>query len=509
MLFKKILPIIGLFLFFALIIMLRFWKVPETFFFGIDEEYSSLLALSIIKDFHIIWIGLSAANTGFYIGPGLVYVHAFLLWLSKLNPIILAYTASFIGVINAIFFYWVIKKLFNNKIAIISTFIYSLSSFVILYDRRFWNSSFVPLTAILFYYSLVQLKKDFRWLIVVAGLIGFSFHIHASLFIFIPISFAVIIKTLKQITSGNFFAPPRNLSKIKKANNQPANQTHNTSKVQLFITLVGSLIIFIFIYSPLLVFDFVHNFDNLKTPLRMFLNWQASRGENLILSHITVFKQTVLNFFMAPDQSNNMYYLLFFIALGIIIFFIFSKKNWQKHFVLATIISFYLLLFLLYPGKMLDYYYIGFFPFFSVIVAIFLSRLKNIIIFSIIVIYAFLSLNTIVKQPLNSGIKFKEELIRKTLSFIKDDSYYLATNQNYLYFGGWRYLFEAYGKSPAKSDADLMFGWIYQKEISPEVPKYKIYVTNGFFDPQQPTLFHTSSGIYHAYVVKFLENIDK
>ena len=461
---------------FLLIFFLHFWKVGELFYFGIDEEYQSLLALSIIKDFHVIWIGLSAANTGFYIGPGLVYVHSLLLWLSKLDPIILAYSASTISFLTLIVLFLVVKHLFDKKTAIITSVIYSFSSFILSYDRRFWNSTFVPITTILFFLSLVKSQKNPRWYILTAALLGFSFHINASLFIFIPILLVIMYNRL-------------------------INCTHKKNLKISFFTIVSSLIVFIMIYSPLIVFDFVHNFDNLKTPIRMLQNIGKEIGGLSFYSNLQTMQSTLTNFWYMDSLPQIISLVIFLCSLTLIILFILRKKTFQEK-ILAIIIGFYLFVFMFYPGKILDYYYLGFFPFFAIVVSLFLKRFNYIILLLLGFIFVVNSFVNLFNWPINSGLATKKELIKKTVSVIGNDSFYLETNQDYLYFGGWRYLFEAYGKRPASSQADTMFGWIYPKEISSEKPELKVIISTNKIQPKEKILKTIVEGSYLSYIVK-------
>ena len=188
---------IAILIIFLAILFVRIYKIPQLFYFGIDEEYQSLLGWSIVKDFHLIWIGLSAGSTGFYVGPGLVYLHSLLLFISRGDPVVLAYSASFIGLLTTVTLYLCVNNLFNNKIAIIATTLYGFSAFMNYYDRRFWNPTLVPLISLLMYYSFVKVQKNPWWWVIIAFLLGTSFHIHASLLIFILITIIFLFKYIK------------------------------------------------------------------------------------------------------------------------------------------------------------------------------------------------------------------------------------------------------------------------------------------------------------------------
>ncbi len=56
-------------------------------------------------------------------------------------------------------------------------------------------------------------------------------------------------------------------------------------------------------------------------------------------------------------------------------------------------------------------------------------------------------------------------------------SYILETDQAYINFGGWSYLFNVYCKPPLRSRADEMFGWMYPDDISQKKPDYRVILS--------------------------------
>ncbi len=461
-----------LFFVFAFIFFLRIWQVSQHFFFGIDEEYQSLLALSIIKDFHIIWIGLSAANTGFYIAPGFVYFHSLLLWISKLDPLILGYAASVISFTTIVIFYFVVKHLFDKRIAIITTLIYSFSSFVMSYDRRFWNSTLVPLTVILFFLSFVKSEKNPRWYILTALLLGLSFHIHASLFIFIPIAILVILYRI-------FIAK---------------------QKISIIYHL-SSIILFIILYFPLIVFDFVHNFDNLKTPFRMIAQFGKEGRGYSFFQHLQTIQSTLQQFWSSDSFSLLVNYSLLALIAIIFLWFFIKKKNGSEK-MLFFIVLFYIFMFLFYPGMLLDYYFIGFVPFFSIIITLFLAQFYQISLIALAIMFILPNTTAFLQSSVDGNLESKKTVIQRTILALGNKPFYLETTETYVYFGGWRYLFEAYGKKPAASQADEMFGWIYPKEISAELPETKVLITtDSKFQPSETIIKKINSPPYISFIL--------
>ncbi len=468
-----------LILIFLLIFFLRFWQVPQHFFFGIDEEYQSLLALSIIKDFHVIWIGLSAANTGFYIAPGFVYLHSLLLWISKLDPLILGYAASVISFTTMVIFYFVVRHLFDKRIAIITTLMYSFSSFVMSYDRRFWNSTLVPLAVILFFLSLIKSKKNPRWYLLTAILLGLSFHIHASLFIFIPIVFVtLLIRIFRKPISTDL------------------------NRFQLILTALSSIILFLILYAPLIVYDFVHNFDNLKTPLRMIQQFGKQGGGYSFLQHLQTMQSTLQQFWSSESFLPLVNYSLLALISIIFLWFFIKKKNASEK-ILFFIVIFYAFMFLFYPGMLLDYYFIGFFPFFSIIIALFLVQFYQISLIALVIMFILPNTAAFLQSSVDGNLESKKTMIQKTIRSLGNEPFYLETTEPYVYFGGWRYLFEAYGKKPIASQADEMFGWIYPKEISSKKPKLKVLIAiDKNYQPNTPIIKKIVSEQYIIFLLK-------
>jgi len=463
---KKIKGIDYLFVAILLIaIILRFWKLADYFQFGVDEEYQALFGWSIVKHFHVLWIGVSASNIGYYLGPGLVYLSALLLWLNK-DPIIFGYFASFIGIITALSLYYIAFKLYNKRVATVSFVLYIFSPFAFYYDRKYWPLA-VPLIALWLFYSLVKSFKNSGWLLVTALLMGLSYHIHISLWIFWPfILFAFFYLALKK-------------------------------KLSLF-KISASISIFVLTTLPLLVFDFIHNFDNLRLPLRLLTRKQqvTNHSINQLIEFFTVFKKI----FLHPSFSNNLIDCVLVILLIISLIWLSWRKEKSIRFLLSIIFLFFLG-FILFPSPMQEYYFVLPLPFIILIVAKILDRIKP---FGYIVLILFMVANLygFIKQPVYSDYPNKIEIIKQVKKTVSNQSFYLEIDGNYLFNGGWRYLFQAYHLSPDQSSADQIFGWIYLDEISKERPKYKVTISrNNNLKFSSSVIKKFTSGAYTAYLI--------
>lgn len=453
------------FIIFFLVILLRFWRIGDTFIFDIDTQYQALLAKTIINHFHIIWIGVSASNIGYYLGPGLVYLTALLLWLLKGDPVILGYFASFIGFVTVVSLAYIVHDLYGKKAAVISATIYGFSSFIIFYDRKYWPI-FVPLVALWIFYSLVKSKRNPRWLIVSIILISLAYHIHLTLFIFWPFIIWAVFKAKKKIV------------------------------LSTWLTMIGSYFIITF---PLLVFDFVHNFDNMFMPLR-FITGMFKKSAHIGQLNFDLLLSS-LNKIIFYNHQNYPYVPYLFTAgyMVMAITILIMRKSYST-MLLISITILYMLFFGLYPGPIQEYYIVFLFPFIALLTGLTLSKIPLIIVIPILILFITINTVTTLTYRNNRGLAVKKNLIKKVTAHLNAD-YYLSYDSA-MDYEGWRYLFEAYGKKPAASKADEMFGWIYRKDVSPNKPELKVIITT---NPQlkfNRTIKKLSSGPYIAFILR-------
>lgn len=399
-------------------IFLRFFELEKRFVFDIDVMYQSLYAQTIVKDFHLIWIGVSASNVGYYLGPALVYLTAFLFKIYN-DPVVLGLFSSSVGIITIGSIYYVSKNIYNQKVALIATSIYSFTLFIANYDRKFWPI-FIPLVGIWMYYGLVKLHKNINFLILLAFLIGISFHIHLSLILFIPIVLYAIFLNLN---------------------------------VKSWKTYLASISIYLAMTSPLIVYDFVHNFDNLLLPIRLF-----SKGSNGIAALPALDAVT-----LAMTKNKLQLAKDFFIPLIPLIFILFKKSELKTNY-LKSIIIVFLLAVLFYPGPFQQYYLVLIFPFFALSIGVLLEKFNTKILIIAFTVYALFNIYSFLNIKNIKELKYKKNIITNICPRLPDN-YRLVVEGEGRDYSGWYYLFTHYCKRPSNSDVDQMFGWLYQSEI--------------------------------------------
>ena len=160
---------------------LRFYRLDDLFVFGGDEEYQSILAQTIVKNFHIIWVGVTAGHIGFYLGPLWTYFTAFWLFLSKGSPMILGSVSSGIGILTTALIIYTGKKLFSHTVGLLTGLLYATLPLIVFFDQKYWNPSLVPFLSVAMLLSLSQVKANHKWWLVFCFCFGLIFHTHLSL----------------------------------------------------------------------------------------------------------------------------------------------------------------------------------------------------------------------------------------------------------------------------------------------------------------------------------------
>jgi hypothetical protein len=191
-------------------------------------------------------------------------------------------------------------------------------------------------------------------------------------------------------------------------------------------------------------------------------------------------------------------------SIGIVIWNFVKQKNFTTKFLLSIIAAFSAA-YLFYPGTVSEYYLLAFFPVLIMLLASFLVRLPNYILFSILGGFILFNAFSVFTTSQEYGLTHKKDLIQKISAFTGNNLVYLAPAGSYRTYGGWRYLFKVYGRTPTQSSSDSSFGWIYPDELVTGKPVYKVALSDAPID-KDPLLgkpvAHFSSGGYYGYVYK-------
>ncbi|OGG00988.1 hypothetical protein A2153_05965 [Candidatus Gottesmanbacteria bacterium RBG_16_38_7b] len=442
----------------------RFYHLVDWFSFGMDQEYEAFLVRNIITGKHFPLIGVNAGGTGIYLGPLFIYLAALPYLIFRGNPLGWAFTASFMGVITTWLIYYIVDKLFNQKAALFSSFFYAVSFLASFYDRSFWNPSLVPLLSLLIIYFLYQINLNRQhYLIYLAVIFGLAFHTHLSLLIYTPLIIYVLYRKFKS---------------IKKR------------------ILLYSLIIFLILQLPLIIFELRHNFPNssavinLVTGRTVFQTDQSKLPERIkVLTNffgrfifIPPFPDLFAEKGLCKDLTwvkKNAYPEIVGLSfLGLLYFLISYKSHFRvgrKKFPFLLIISVFLLTIisvLFYPRSFHEYYLLSLFPLLAIILGVSVGIIwqkehGQLIVSFIISLFFTLNLITLFTAQNSFNYNRKLAVLDFARQYIRGENYNLEALGDCPRFAGWGYLFEYYLGKPLHSYLDSYFGWLnYDQAVS-------------------------------------------
>ncbi len=455
---------------------LRFYKLEERFVFGFNEEYQATLAQSIVEQFHIIWIGVSAAHLEFYTGPFFTYATAFWLYLSNSDPLVTGIVSVILGIIMTFLVYYLGYIVFSKKTGLIAALLYACSPFFIFFDQKYWNPTPNIVISLLIILVTFYVKKYPALWISFFALFGSIFHADLAVLPMVFPGLFIFMKNIRKI-------PGR--------------------------IIILSITAFIILYSPLLVFDYFHNFSNLTTPFRLKEITSKNNFAATPLNHVFVLSNALTRmWYLDPSTESTdeslstcdplafglgyshekypndrtippiILQILFFAASMIFVVMLLREKD-EKAKLIGIYIVVFLIFFLLFPGGTFEYYLLSILPLFAYMPGYFISKTKSrnrflISVFILIVIV--LGLFTIMTAKDEYGLKNKKWLISQVSDIIKGRTFELRERGVCHGLEGWRYLFNVYGVDPTRSSIDPTLGWIYPNKLKNEKVDFEVII---------------------------------
>lgn len=474
----------------AYAIFLRFHNLSNIYIFGFDEEYYATYAWSQVVDPHPIWIGGSASFLDYYLGPYFTYFTAFLLWISKGDPLFTGYIAAAVGTITSIVIFFVGWRFFNLTAAVIASLLYAGLPIIVFYDQKYWNPMFVPLIVLLMFTSIMLVKKSPWWWLLFTALVGVIFNTDLAPFPLILIGLVYFIK-------GKYWLNKK--------------------------VVLSCILVFLLFYWPLIVFDFNHNFSNLTVLSRYNKQAKQSGAKFDPKDKFFSFLDTMGRYwYLAPGRSNADELNIscnpertspspWFSAISITLFVSFMALSFKSRKKAYKILGYFLIVsfvfYLTYTGGSFEYYLIGFTTLFTFVPAILIGHLDRkfkpiflILLVSILI----MGFNTIIKTSDKFGLGPKKRLTEKAMKKVGTSNFSIEDLGVCHTYEGWRYLFKAYGKTPTKSFTDKHLAWMYPEEIRNDLITYQIFLSQSTAVPDKEVIWYDKidEGGFSAYIRK-------
>jgi len=224
----------------------RFYNLADTVQFLGDQGRDALLVSRIFTAGDPVFIGPVTSVGNMYLGPLYYYFMLPFLWLTYPSPMGPVYAVAAIGVLTVLCMYWLGRELVGEKVALIATALFTLSSTVIQYTRFSWNPNPAPLISLIMMWAIYRAFKKSSWYWVV-----------------VTVCFAVLMQlhyiTLLSGVSFGLIWLYRHLTLLKS--------TDKEDKKELTIMVkatVASIFLFAASTIPLMLFDWKHDWLNAK-----------------------------------------------------------------------------------------------------------------------------------------------------------------------------------------------------------------------------------------------------
>lgn len=407
----------------------RLYRINDYMHFLGDEGRDALVVKRMVVDLDPTFIGPITSVGNIYLGPIYYYFMTPFMILSGMNPVGPAIMIALMSLGTIILLYKIGYEYFDRNAAIISSLLYALSPFVIIYSRFSWNPNAVPFFALLIIYSLIKVIADneIKWLWLTGLSLGIILQLHYISLMFVPI---IILSLLvyRKLSLKNIFI--------------------------LIISFVIPLI-------PYLAFEFHNNFPNITTAIR-FVTKSGPSATFAFTRFGGIIKDLTYRAFLrlVVIEGVILSWLLMFVVISSVITIFIKDKKYIKNKAFIIILLWYgvsIIIFGFYKGAIYDYYMVQFLPFPALIIGIVfawlikkrtIGKILAVVLFSLIL--GFQLKNSPLKKEPNKLLS----LTRERASFILDKTqgkpynFALITGSNSDH--AYRYFLELWGGKPVE-----------------------------------------------------------
>ena len=265
-------------------LFIRFWHYPELVNFHGDppfylHEVKDMLDSGKIRLVGPIVMSKMIQGRGFYTGPLHYYIVALLGLATDWNVIQMTVFFTLLWITFLVLMFFWLKNKFGNLIALV---VYAFVSFLPVFiplSRTMWNPHFMPLFGLLFLWALDKRRKRPVYYLLSGFFLGLGVNVHYASVLWLLVVFWVIYLELKK--------------------------KEFLFKHWLFFSL-GVLLA----ESPLVLFEFRHNFYNLRTLIFQLKYGELSAGYTFALPYYFLFPAIpvagfLLGFFLQKLKSSK------------------------------------------------------------------------------------------------------------------------------------------------------------------------------------------------------------
>jgi hypothetical protein len=475
---------------------LRLFKLQQLFYFSMDEAYVAFRAWGLFVLKRPFLIG-AAGPLQFHLPPYFFYLSSILLTPFNFNPVGWGVWAALLGLLTIYLLYRLTDVLTNRSTGLIAATLYSTSFTAIFFDRHYWPLNLNPLYLVITLILLIKLKSQSFWpYLGLATILVMAITSDPSN---IPLVLVVI----------SYFI---------------INQKQLNHRFQ-YLSLISAIVFF---FTPLVVFDLRHNWQNLLSISNLFtntsqLNFSLQNFTNALL----LLPRSLARFWYSPQtnitnlhtyciphasaRQQHLPLILVLLAAGLL-FWLITKNLRSKQPILritSLLLIYYLIGISIYAAlgySVFDHYFSGLLPIFALLTALIINRLPKTI--------GLLALTTLICSNLFQfskahnpyGLVHKQQLVAWAVDKLEGQTYVLNSISKCHRENGLRYLFELTHHPPQQSFMDPNFAWLYRQPPSTTKPSRQLLVTDKPLDSSLTIINQQSFGAMDAYILDNLSS---
>ncbi len=423
---------------------LRLYRIDDYMTFLGDEGRDAIIVKKILTQFDFPLIGPPTSIGNMYLGPLYYYMMSIAMLIAWLNPVSAAVMVAIIGVASVVLIYYLSREWFGKLAAVSSSLLYALSPVTIIYSRSSWNPNPAPFFALLGFVGLYLSRKtgDFKWFILTGVSAAFAVQMHYLALILLPVYIIlwlnefIILKSNKGIRKNFVFGS------------------------------ILSIVLFLVLMSPLVIFDLRHNLINFRAISTFFSQRETTVNLNMLNTLgrvVPIYQNNLIERYLTGSNLIliQMSSLILFVPLLIALYKRVAKKESSWPFlILGLWLVIGVLGLALYKQTIYDHY-LGFLnpaPFILMGSLFSLTSLskkvhhKTLISSLFFVLVISLILSNINRIPLkdrpNQQVKRTQEIARFVIKQSNNKPFNFALIAEHNYDAAYQYYLDLYGHKP-------------------------------------------------------------
>lgn len=403
-------------------LIFRLYKIDQAFQFDFDQETAANSAYDFFVNHKITLVGQELSFEGFFLGPLHNWIQLIPYKVCSLMPDCVPYFYIGLGVISIAVFYFVTKKIFDDKSALIASAVYSFSFLAISYERGVNSNYFLFLSSIAMLFALFKyFQFHDKYLIFGALACGIATVNFNPVFIFSSIAFFI-------------FA----LVREKRG----------------FLVFLTACFAFLINYFPLVIFNFRHDQILIKS-LQNFINQNTATSD--YAWKIVFLLKNILVPFYSYYLFQSAGFILELVVIFLILFGVYQLfKNPENKFVFF--LPFWILIvfagFIFYKGHIPDYYFQQSLLPFIIIIAFALK--KRIVLFlPFAALFLFANIYRVLDYHSVINYKIKKDIVNYIIGDSNKETFNIYYDMPKGLNTGYSYLFKAKNQMPVEGAKNL------------------------------------------------------